>query len=143
MSAILSLWPRRFLVFPIRSSWGDRELCPLSAHHYDNRTLGMLHISGQAAEVGGPARDWSCVVKVLDLGQPPRAINFVDPAHEVLVYRNQVFATDDLSFRPARSYRVGGGSDGTTLRWLEDLTGLRTPPFTIDELGTIATHLGS
>lgn len=115
----------------------------LSAHHYDSRTIGMLHVSGQATDTEGQLRAWSCVIKVIDLLQTPRANSFVDAANEVLVYRDGVFDTGEERFRPARCYLISDGPGSTTLLWLEDLTGLQKPPFTLEELHGMAAHLGS
>jgi hypothetical protein len=122
---------------------GRPKVVPLSAHHYDSRTIGMLHVTGQATDARGQLEAWSCVIKVIDLQQAPRANTFVDAANEILVYRDHLFAADGDAFRPARCFLISEGTDGTTLLWLEDLTGLQKPPFTLEELSDIAAHLGS
>ena len=119
------------------------RVSPLSAHHYDSRTIGMLHVSGQANKPGGQLAFWSCVIKIIDLHQPPRANTFVDAANEILVYRKRLFADDDALFRPARCYLVSDGEAGTTLLWLEDLTSLQKPPFTVEELDVMSSHLAA
>lgn len=119
------------------------SVAPLSVHHYDSRTIGMLHVSGQASDARGQFAPWSCVIKIIDLHQPPRANTFVDAASEILVYRSRLFADDETMFRPARCYLVSQGQAGTTLLWLEDLTGLQKPPFTLEELAGMSAHLGA
>ena len=98
---------------------------------------------GRRPDPGGDLRPWSCVIKVVDPRQPPRANTWVDAVTEILVYRSKLFSADGQSFRPARCYLISETSDGNTLLWLEDLTGLQKPPFTLEELDAMAAHLGS
>jgi len=107
--------------------------------HAEERTIGIVRVAGT---VGGCP--WSSVVKLVDLGIPgsDRVGGMTWPEYEEFVYEQHLFADEGMSFRPARCYAVTRPEGDLKLFWLDDLSGNRGAPFSIEEISRMAGHLG-
>jgi hypothetical protein len=118
---------------------GPLEFTEIKKPHAEDRTIAIVRVSGTA---GG--RAWSSVIKLVDLAIPgaERVVGLTWPEYEEFVYERGHFAGDGLNFRPARCYAVTRPQGQLKLFWLEDLTGARGTPFTLDQIAQMARHLG-
>lgn len=117
------------------------DLFEIKKPHADGRTIGIVRVLGNAQH-SEEARAWSCVAKVIDLAAPNPNRTPVEPRNEVLVYEQGHFVRAGGGLRPARCHHISRPGETVTILWLEDLTGARCPPFSADELSTMARHLG-
>lgn len=110
--------------------------------HNDQRTIGIVKVSGRALVTAGE-RHWSSVVKIIDSAHASGdAAIWSFPENEQKVYELGLFTDDGLRLRPARCYLTQTVEDSTKLLWLEDLTQAPQPPWALDDFITAANHLG-
>ncbi len=121
---------------------GDPKFEEITASHNDDRTIGIVKVSGSASE-NGTQHDWSSVVKVIDTqaGSGAAAI-WVSPANETKIYELGLFMDDGLPLRPAKCYLTETREDRFILLWLEDLSGAIQPPWMPEHFINAANHLG-
>jgi len=117
---------------------GSPKFTEITNPHAEDRTIGIVKIAGTAS-----GQRWSAVAKLVDLAVPaPPRLKGTAPEHEETVYEQGYFSGDGRPFRPARCYLVSRPSPHLKVIWLEDLTGARGPPFSLDQIAQIARHLG-
>ena len=119
----------------------DHRFTEISKPHADPRTIGVVQVSGTAL-VRGQERPWSCVTKIIDLSVTNKLNTPVDPRTEISIYEKGYFAVRRGKLRPARCHHISRPNEYLTILWLEDLTGARAPPFSLEELSQMARHLG-
>ena len=113
----------------------------ITTPHADPRSIGIVRVTG-TARVDGVERPWSTVTKLIDMAVPNVLGTPVDPRNEVLVYERRYFEGGSGGLRPARCFHISRPSETLTILWLEDLTGAKGPPFSLDELSEMARDLG-
>jgi hypothetical protein len=120
-----------------------RSVSVLTDSHAARETIAVLKITGTALVASAETRSWSTVAKLVDLSQEPDGwTRWTRPEIEEVVYRERYFSEDLARFRPATCYLVSELADGVKIFWLEDLTDIRHQPFSVSELGQMASHLG-
>lgn len=119
---------------------GAHQAERIVAANGDPSTLAVMRYSGRAC-VNNVEQTWSAVAKVIDTAVPQR-LHWVRSSDEIALYRSRHFAGGAGGFRPARCYHISQPSAGITVLWLEDLTGVRRTPFSLDELAQIVRHVG-
>lgn len=147
VSAILDTMPREVLERVAAGALGQGaarldgpvDYTEIKKPHAEERTIAIVRASGSVG-----ARQWSSVIKLVDLGieGAERLAGMTWPENEEHVYEQGYFADEGLRFRPARCYAVTRPQDQIKLFWLEDLTGAKAPPFAVDEIAQMARHLG-
>jgi hypothetical protein len=110
--------------------------------HADARTIGIVRVAGKASVPAEPARPWSSVLKLVDLGVEGFNNGATSPQNEERVYERGLFAGTGLKFRPARCFHISQPAESVKVLWLEDLTNAKGAPFEIGELAQILRHLG-
>ncbi len=108
----------------------------LAGSHNDQRTIGIVKVSGEAACASGN-RAWSAVAKIIDpkFTDPNRVRNNTDDRvleNEQKVYELGLFADDGVPMRPAVAYLTQVIDDRYKVLWLEDLTGAPQPPWALE-----------
>jgi hypothetical protein len=122
---------------------GDPKLEEITTSHNDQRTIGIVRVSGSAKTNGG-TKVWSSVVKIIDPNvDEGNAARWISIEIEQQVYEQNLFGSDDDLFRPAKSYLVETKADDIRVLWLEDLSGAIQPPWDFGSYQHAANHLGS
>jgi hypothetical protein len=123
---------------------GDLAFAEINTPHNDDRTIGIVKVSGTAVSVRhGSHHSWSTVVKIIDQSVPTNdAANWGFPENEAKVYELGLLADDGVPLRPAKCYLAQRDSDGLHILWLEDLSGAPQPPWTLEQFVSTANHLG-
>jgi hypothetical protein len=108
----------------------------IGAVHNDQRTIGILKITGQANTRTG-VEDWSCIAKIVD---PSADLTNATVAWMNLDVEEQVY---DLGLMiTAICYRTQRLDNSVKLFWLEDLSGAPQSPWTLDQYVSAARHIG-
>jgi hypothetical protein len=112
--------------------------------HNDDRTIGIVKVSGTAVSVRQSSHhSWSSVVKIIDQSVPTNnAANWGFPENEAKVYEQGLLVDAEVQLRPAKCYLAQQGNNGLHILWLEDLSGAPQPPWTLDHFINTANHLG-
>ncbi len=122
---------------------GSQTFSEITTPHNDARTLGIVKVSGSANTPKSGARNWSSVVKVIDLTVPANdAAQWAFPENEPKVYELGLFADDGLPFRPAKCYLTQSTGEGLEILWIEDLSSASQPPWNLYQFIKTAGHLG-
>ena len=123
---------------------GDVTFAEITNNHNDDRTVGIVKVSGTAVSVrNGSHHNWSSVVKIIDQSVPTNvAAVWGFPENEVKVYEQGLLVDDEVQLRPAKCYLAQKHSDGLHVLWLEDLSDAPQPPWTLDQFVRTANHLG-
>lgn len=122
---------------------GNPAFEEITTSHNDQRTIGIVRVSGSAKTNGG-TKVWSSVVKIIDPNvDEGNAARWVSIEIEQQVYEQNLFGSDDDLFRPAKSYLVETKADDIRVLWLEDLSGAIQPPWDFGSYQHAANHLGS
>jgi hypothetical protein len=123
---------------------GDPVFAEITTSHNDDRTIGIVKVSGSAVSVRhGSHHSWSSVVKIIDQSVSTNdAANWGFPENEVKVYDLGLLVDDGVQLRPAKCYLTQKISDGLHVLWLEDLSGVPQPPWTLNQFVSTARHLG-
>lgn len=123
---------------------GDLTFSAIDTPHNDDRTIGIVKVSGTAVTGdNGIHQKWSSVVKIIDQSVPTNdAANWGFPENEVKVYELGLLADDAVQLRPAKCYLAHRDSEGRYVLWLEDLSGAPQPPWRLDQFISTANHLG-
>jgi hypothetical protein len=118
------------------------EVAELTTVHWDARTIGLFRVSGDLRLPHRPGgASWSVVAKVIDHSiKGPEG--WVAPDQEVLSYTLGGFYDDKVGLRPAKCFRITRLEPNVTILWLEDLTRAAGPPFNVEQLASMARHLG-
>lgn len=116
----------------------------ITTSHNDQRTIGIVKVSGTAVSVRhGSHHNWSSVVKIIDQSIPANvAATWGFPENEQKIYEMALFTDDGLPLRPARCYLSQTIEENIVLLWLEDLTNTPQPPWTLQHFINAANHLG-
>ena len=115
----------------------------ITTSHNDQRTIGIVKVSGNAKVTSG-TKPWSSVVKIIDPNiDEGDADRWVSVDVEQHVYEQKLFGSDDEDFRPAKSYLVEINSDDIRVLWLEDMPDAIQPPWDFASYLNAANHLGS
>ena len=123
---------------------GDVAHEEITTSHNDDRTIGIVKVSGAAVSIRhGSHHSWSSVVKIIDESVATNdAANWGFPENEVMLYEQGLLANDGVQLRPAKCYLTQKNGDGIHIRWLEHLSGATQPPWTLDHFISGANHLG-
>ena len=126
---------------------GDIAFSEIDTPHNDDRTLGIVKVSGTAVSTGhgnhGDHHEWSSVLKIIDQSVPTDdAALWGFPENEVKVYEQGLLADNGVQLRPAKCYLAQRDSDGRSILWLEDLSGAPQPPWILEQFISSANHLG-
>lgn len=122
---------------------GTLTLSEISKPHADERTIGIVRVTGMAkVDPGGPPRSWSSVTKIIDVSVVGFNNSFTSPEAEEAVYERKLFADTELSFRPARCYHISHPDAVVKVLWLEDLSRAKGAPFEPGDLAQVLHHLG-
>jgi hypothetical protein len=124
---------------------GDPVFAEITTKHNDQRTIGIVKVSGSAVSVRhGSHHNWSSVVKIIDQSVPTTGDTgaWCFPENEVKVYEQGLLNDDEVQLRPAKCYLAEQNSDGLHILWLEDLSDVPQPPWTLDHFISAAKHLG-
>ncbi len=123
---------------------GDLAFSDIDTPHNDDRTIGIVKVSGTAVSVRhGGHHNWSSVVKIIDQSVPTNdAASWGFPENEAKVYELGLFADDGTQLRPAKCYLAQSIDDGLNMLWLEDLSNAPQPPWTLEQFINTANHLG-
>jgi hypothetical protein len=123
---------------------GDPTFSAITTPHNDDRTIGIVKVSGTAASGDDRShKNWSSVVKIIDQSVPTNdAANWAFPENEAKVYELGLLVDDEVQLRPAKCYLAQQTSDGLHVLWLEDLSGAPQPPWTLEQFINTANHLG-
>jgi hypothetical protein len=123
---------------------GDLAFAEITNNHNDDRTIGIVKVSGTAVSArNGCHHKWGSVVKIIDQSVPTNddaAWGF--PENEVKVYEQGLLNDDEVQLRPAKCYLAQKNSGGLHVLWLEDLSAAPQPPWTLDHFISTASHLG-
>lgn len=118
-------------------------LSEITTSHNDQRTIGIVKVSG-AATIDGSSQQWSSVVKIIDPSiDEGEAATWVSIEVEQQVYEQKLFSSSDDLLRPAMLYLVESDAAGRRFLWLEDLTAATQPPWNIENYSVAAYHLGA
>lgn len=121
---------------------GEPVFTEITTSHNDQRTIGIVRISGEVACVSG-TEPWSVVAKIIDPTQNDNDDRgFVGLEIEQKVYEQGLFTNDGVPLRPAKCYLTQLIEDRFRILWLEDLTGAPQPPWTTEQFISAANHLG-
>ena len=123
---------------------GDLAFANIDTPHNDDRTIGIVKVSGTAVSVRhGSHHNWSSVVKIIDKLVPTDdAAAWGFPENEEKVYELGLFSDAGTQLRPARCYLTHTTPDGLSMLWLEDLSAAPQPPWTVEQFISTAHHLG-
>lgn len=123
---------------------GDLAFAEIDTPHNDDRTIGIVKVSGSAVSVRhGSHQNWSSVVKIIDQSVSTNdAAIWGFPENEAKVYELGLLADEGVQLRPAKCYLAQQNGDGLHVLWLEDLSGAPQPPWTADQFIKTANHLG-
>ena len=124
---------------------GDPVFAEITNNHNDDRTIGIVKVSGTAVSIRhGSHHNWSSVVKIIDQSVPTTGDvgAWCFPENEVKVYELGLLNDDEVQLRPAKCYLAEQNSDGLHILWLEDLSDAPQPPWTLDHFISAANHLG-
>jgi hypothetical protein len=123
---------------------GDLAFADIDTPHNDDRTIGIVKVSGSAVSVRhGSHHTWSSVVKIIDQSVPTNdAANWAFPENEAKVYELGLLVDDGMRLRPAKCYLAQQNNDGLHIHWLEDLSGAPQPPWNLEQFVSTANHLG-
>ena len=123
---------------------GDPAYAEIDKPHLDDRTIGIVKVSGTAVTGdSGSHQNWSTVLKIVDQSVPTNdAAAWAFPENEARVYELGIFANDGTQLRPARCYLTHVNADGLIMLWLEDLSAAPQPPWSVDQFISTASHLG-
>mgnify|MGYP000479866778 CR=1 FL=1 len=124
---------------------GDPVFAEITTKHNDQRTIGIVKVSGSAVSVRhGSHHNWSSVVKIIDQSVPTTGDTgaWCFPENEVKVYEQGLLNDDEVQLRPAKCYLAQKNSGGLHVLWLEDLSAAPQPPWTLDHFISTASHLG-
>ena len=121
---------------------GEPVFTEIATSHNDQRTIGIVRISGEVACETG-TESWSVVAKIIDPTQKDNDDrDFTGLEIEQKVYEQGLFSSDGVPLRPAKCYLTQLIEDRFRILWLEDLTGAPQPPWTTEQFTTAANHLG-
>ena len=121
---------------------GDTVFTELSVVHNDQRTVGIVRVTGTAI-VQGKRCNWSSVAKMIDMSQEVNdAGAWVDPLIEEKIYQLGLFGDGIAPVRPAKCYSTSSLEERYKVFFLEDLTDAPQPPWSLDQYLTAARHAG-
>lgn len=123
------------------SSIRDWSVDSLSATSIGLGTLGFLRVSA-TVQAHDADSTWSSVVKVIDGAADEEWGDFATPTREIEAYRSGFLADLTTGLQAAPCYRMDDRPDGTVLLWLKDMSGLDSPPWSVDQFVTTARHIG-
>lgn len=122
---------------------GPPEFDEITNSHNDQRTIGIVRVSGRATDAGGNQKAWSSVVKIVNsTASSGDAARWSFPENEQKVYELGLFTDEGLPLRPARCYLTQAVEEHFTLLWLEDLSQAPQPPWPLEHFISAANHLG-
>ena len=118
----------------------------ISTSHNDQRTIGIVKVSGHAlVNTNDGQVEWSSVVKIIDISvgvEKTDAARWVSPEIEQIVYETKLFSGETARFRSARCYLSDSVQAPLIVLWLEDLSTAPQPPWKLEYFISAANHLG-
>ncbi|MDP7486344.1 MAG: phosphotransferase [Dehalococcoidia bacterium] len=117
------------------------SLTEITTSHNDQRTIGIVKVSGVAIGLEGQRR-WSSVAKIIDSAKVSGdAARWLFPENERKIYELGLFQNDGIRLRPAKCYLVDDLDDDLSVLWLEDLSEAPQPPWSLDQFTSAAANL--
>ena len=111
---------------------GDPVFAEITSSHNDQRTIGIVKVSGAAVSVRhGSQHNWSSVVKFIDPNVDQPGYGILDIERKI--YEQGLFSDPNIPFRAARFYKSNEDENGILSLWLEDLTSAPQPPWDLDQ----------
>jgi hypothetical protein len=123
---------------------GAPKFAEITTSHNDQRTIGIVKVSGDA-KVNSGTKSWSSVVKIIDLSVVVKSTDagaWVFPEIELLVYENGLFNGESSPLRSAKCYLSDSAHNQLIILWLEDLSNAPQPPWKLEHFVSAANHLG-
>jgi hypothetical protein len=118
---------------------GSPTFSEITSSHNDQRTIGIVKVSGQAM-VGDQQHRWSSVVKFINPNVDEPGYGILDIERKI--YEQGLFSDPNIPFRAARFYKSNEDENGILSLWLEDLTSAPQPPWDLDQFSKSANHIG-